>query len=300
LLKRLKHTQANALVIGVSGGLDSTLALLVADRAVNKFAALGNGRCKILAVTMPGMGTSTRTKNNAKTLCALLGVECREIDITHACKVHFEDISHDPTVTDVTFENVQARERTQVLMDLANKEGGLVLGTGDLSEIALGWSTFNGDHMSMYSINCGVPKTLIRYMVEWFANNGGSELSSILKDILDTPVSPELLPVTNGEESTQKTEDILGSYEVHDFYLYHFMRYGASPDRLVFLAEAAFEGKYPKQKLAEWLKVFLKRFFQNQFKRNCIPDGPKVGTIALSPRGDWRMPSDVSASLWLD
>jgi len=299
LLKRLIHIGAKALVVGVSGGLDSTLALLIADRTVAKLAATKQGECQVLAVTMPGMGTTRRTKINAKGLCSVLGVECREIDITNACQVHFDDIGHDSNVTDVTFENVQARERTQILMDLANQEGGIVLGTGDLSEIALGWSTYNGDHMSMYSINCGIPKTLIRHMLEWFISDSDTNLANILEDVLKTPVSPELLPINGEGESSQKTEEIIGVYKVHDFYLYHFMRYGASPQRLLFLAESAFDGTYSKQNLKEWLSVFLKRFFQNQFKRNCIPDGPKIGMVALSPRGDWRMVSDVSASLWL-
>ncbi len=291
LAKRLGHAGAKKAVIGISGGLDSTLALLVSLRAMK---LLGKSARDIVAITMPGFGTTGRTYSNAAKLCKLSGTDFREIDIRAACKDHFKEIGHDPKNHDVTYENVQARERTQILMDIANKEAGIVVGTGDLSEIALGWSTYNADHMSMYAVNCGVPKTLIRYLIGWVADNSALELKKILHDIIDTPVSPELLPHRAGEIH-QKTEDILGPYELHDFFLYHIVKYGASYEKTLHLAALAFKGKYKSAKIAECLKTFIRRFFSQQYKRSCIPDGPKVGTIALSPRGDWRMPSDASA-----
>jgi NAD+ synthase (glutamine-hydrolysing) len=297
LAKRLEHARAQTAVIGVSGGLDSTLALLV---AVAAWRALGRGPDQVLAVTMPGFGTSDRTYRNAVALCRLLGTAFRDIDITAACRQHFADLGHDPAVHDVTYENVQARERTQVLMDLANKTGGLVVGTGDLSEIALGWSTYNGDHMSMYAVNCGVPKTLIRYVIGWVAEQGEAPVRELLHDILATPITPELLPTAANGEIAQRTEEVIGPYELHDFFLYHFAKYGAPPDKLLWLAGHAFAGRYDEPTLRRWLQLFLRRFFTHQFKRSCIPDGPKVGTIALSPRGDWRMPSDAVARAWLD
>ena len=295
LAKRLAHTRAKVAVVGVSGGLDSTLALLVAVEAAKR---LGQDARLVLAVTMPGFGTTERTRGNALKLCRELGVTTREIDVRPACTQHFADIGHDPATHDVTYENVQARERTQLLMDLANKEGGLVVGTGDLSEIALGWSTYNGDHMSMYAVNCGVPKTLIRYVVQWVADHAAAAAQATLRDVLDTPITPELLPHRAGEIQ-QKTEEVIGPYELHDFFLYHLVKYGAPPAKLQFLAERAFAGRYDAAVIAQWRTVFLRRFFAMQFKRSCIPDGPKVGTICLSPRGDWRMPSDASASAWL-
>ena len=293
--KRLLHTNIKKGVIGISGGLDSTLALLA---TVETFKLIGKPLSDIITVTMPGFGTTDRTYDNAVALCKLLGTELREIDIKDASLQHFKDIGHDHKVHDVTYENVQARERTQILMDIANREGGLVIGTGDLSEIALGWSTYNGDHISMYALNCGVPKTLIRYLILWVADHSESTLKNILKDIIDTPVSPELLPKSESGEIVQKTEDILGPYEVHDFFLYHFVKYGVSPQKVLYLAKIAFDDKYSDMDLEKFLKTFIRRFFNNQFKRSCIPDGPKVGSIALSPRGDWRMPSDASSTLW--
>ena len=295
LAKRLEHVGAEKAVIGVSGGLDSTLALLVTTET---FKLLGKRSKDIMAVTMPGFGTTDRTRGNAVELCALTGADLREIDITEAAKMHFRDIGHDPSVLDVTYENVQARERTQILMDIANREHGILVGTGDLSEIALGWSTYNGDHMSMYAVNCGVPKTLIRYLISWVAENSEDARRKVLLDIVDTPVSPELLPKDADGAIVQKTEEIIGPYDLHDFFLYHTVKYGASPEKTLHLAELAFSGKYALTEIEKWLAVFVKRFFANQFKRSCIPDGPKVGTIALSPRGDWRMPSDASSKLW--
>ncbi len=292
LAKRLEHTNSAKAVIGISGGLDSTLALLVSMEAMK---LLGRKNKDIVAITMPGFGTTGRTYRNAVALCRISGTELREIDIKAACKDHFKEIKHNPKVHDVTYENVQARERTQILMDIANKEKGIVVGTGDLSEIALGWSTYNADHMSMYAVNCGVPKTLIRYLIGWVAENSGTELRKILHDIIDTPVSPELLPHNGDGKIVQKTEDIIGPYEVHDFFLYHTVKYGASPEKILYLADIAFKGKYKKSRLSDIQKIFIRRFFSQQFKRSCIPDGPKVGTISLSPRGDWRMPSDASA-----
>lgn len=315
LAKRLESSHAARAVIGLSGGLDSTLALLV---VVETFKLLNRPMKEILVVTMPGFGTTKRTKNNAVAMAELFGVELRTIEIKPSCIQHFKDIGHDPAKLDVTYENVQARERTKILMDLANKEGGIVVGTGDLSEIALGWSTYNADHMSMYAVNCDIPKTLVRHVVAWYADhvmdflpmNFADSLSTVLRDILDTPVSPELLPADNNGQIAQKTESILGAYEIHDFYLYHFTKYGAEPAKLLYLAEKAFgisdvlpsnafPARFSHKELVRVLKIFLKRFFAQQFKRSCIPDGPKVGTISLSPRADWRMPSDASSANWL-
>jgi len=297
LAKRFVHTQSKIAVIGISGGLDSTLALLV---TVLTFDKLSIPRTNILGITMPGFGTTGRTYNNAIDLMNSLGVTIREIDITAASRQHFNDIGHSEDIHDVTYENTQARERTQILMNIANKEGGLVIGTGDLSELAMGWCTYNGDHMSMYGINSGVPKTLIRYLVSWVANHKVSGKSAAtLHDILDTPVSPELLPTDTNGDIAQKTEDIIGPYELHDFYLYYMVRYGFSPSKIFYLAQHAFAGKYTDEVIRKWLKIFIRRFFGQQFKRSCLPDGPKVGSINLSPRGDWRMPSDAVASLWL-
>ena len=295
LQKRLSHIGCDTCVIGISGGLDSTLALLAVRRTYER---MGLSFEKIVAVTMPGFGTTGRTLENARRLCRGLGVSLEEIDITKACQIHFRDIGHDPKKHDIVYENTQARERTQILMDLANERGGIVVGTGDLSEAALGWSTYNGDHMSMYAINIGIPKTLVRYLVAWAAQEY-EEVRDVLQDILDTPVSPELLPPSNGE-IVQKTEETVGPYELHDFFLYHFIRGGADPRKILFLAEHAFEGAYDEAEIRRWLRVFIRRFFSQQFKRSCLPDGPKVGTVALSPRGDWRMPSDAEAKLWLE
>ena len=294
--KRVEHTATEKVIIGISGGLDSTLALLV---TAETFRILGRKNEDIVTVTMPGFGTTDRTLGNALKLCEELKTDIREIDIKEASLKHFSDIGHDAEVHDVTYENVQARERTQILMDIANREKGLVAGTGDLSEIALGWSTYNGDHMSMYALNCGVPKTLIRYLIQWVADNSDETMKNILEDIIATPVSPELLPQSSDGTIAQKTEEIIGPYELHDFFLYHTVKYGAAPEKILYLAQIAFKDKYPEEKLTEYLKIFIKRFFSNQFKRSCIPDGPKVGTIALSPRGDWRMPSDASPETWL-
>jgi NAD+ synthase (glutamine-hydrolysing) len=295
--KRITHTNIKKAVVGISGGLDSTLALLV---IVKTFDILKLPRKNIITITMPGFGTTDRTYNNAINLCRHLGTELREINIVDACLLHFKDINHPADKHDVTYENVQARERTQILMDVANKEGGLLVGTGDLSEIALGWSTYNGDHMSMYSVNCSIPKTLVRYLVKYVAQREVEKLvSDILMDILDTPVSPELLPKDKHGKITQITEDIVGPYELHDFFLYHFIKQGAPKERILFLACRAFEGDYDKETIEKWLDKFIKRFFTQQFKRSAIPDGPKVGTISLSPRGDWRMPSDASYNLFI-
>ncbi len=295
LAKRIEHTHAKKLVIGISGGLDSTLALIVCKRACE---LLKKPTTDILALTMPGFGTTTRTRSNATEMCQLLGVEFREVPISKACLQHFSDIGHDPAERTTTYENVQARERTQILMDLANKHGGMVVGTGDLSEIALGWSTYNGDHMSMYSVNCSIPKTLIRCLIEHIANQSSPELAKILRDINATPVSPELLPPSNDGSIEQKTEDVIGPYDLHDFFLYHFFKYGAQPDKILVLAEHAFADKFNTDFIKKCLSIFIRRFFQQQFKRSCSPDGPKVGSVALSPRGDWRMPSDAWASAW--
>ena len=296
LAKRVNHTNAKKLIIGISGGLDSTLALLV---CVETFKLLYRDISDIIAVTMPGFGTTDRTYNNAVNLCNELGVELREIDIKDACELHFKNIGHDSSIHDVTYENVQARERTKILMDLANKEQGILIGTGDLSEIALGWSTYNGDHMSMYAVNCSIPKTLIKYLIEWVVEMESENIQDILRDIIDTPVSPELLPNTADSEINQKTEDIIGPYELHDFFLYHFVKYGAEPKKLFFIAQRVFNEKYTSDRIIWTLKSFIWRFFSQQFKRSCIPDGPKVGTISLSPRGDWRMPSDCCYTLWI-
>lgn len=292
LAKRMEHTNLKKAVIGISGGLDSTLALLV---VVKTFKLLGLDNKNIITITMPGFGTTDRTYNNALTLCKELGCDLREINIVKAALQHFEDIGHDKNIHDVTYENVQARERTQILMDLANKEGGLLIGTGDLSELALGWCTYNGDHMSMYSVNPSIPKTLVRYLVRYVAEKESTpQVSDTLLDILDTPVSPELLPKNDKGEITQKTEDIVGPYELHDFFLYHFIKNGSSKERIQFLAEQAFKDDYSKAEIEKWLDKFIYRFFTQQFKRSALPDGPKVGSISLSPRGDWRMPSDAS------
>ena len=297
LKKRIEHTRAKTVVLGISGGLDSTLALLVCVRA---FDLSGRSRREIQCVTMPCFGTTKRTKSNAVKLCVELGVSIREVDITASVRQHFADISHNEAVHDVTYENCQARERTQVLMDIANQSGGLVIGTGDLSELALGWATYNGDHMSMYAVNCSVPKTLVRYIVQYEAGSSAPALRGVLLDILDTPVSPELLPADENGQIAQKTEDLVGPYELHDFFLYHLLRFGSRPHKLFRMAKYAYGGKYPDDVIRHWLKTFCRRFFQQQFKRSCIPDGPKVGSVTLSPRGDWRMPSDASSRLWLD
>lgn len=295
LAKRLAHTHSSHVVIGVSGGLDSTLALLVCARA---FELLDLDRIGIIAVTMPGFGTTGRTHGNATTLADALGCDLREVNISDAVRQHFSDIGHDESVHDVTYENSQARERTQVLMDIANQEGGLVVGTGDLSELALGWATYNGDHMSMYAVNCSIPKTLIRFLIETTAERETPELAAVLRDVIDTPVSPELLPADGDGAINQKTEELIGPYELHDFFLYHFIKYGAEPEKIRCLAETAFAGTYPPDVIGRWFALFVRRFFRQQFKRSCVPDGPKVGTIALSPRGDWRMPSDACAAVW--
>ena len=298
LAKRVLHAHAQTAVVGISGGLDSTLALLV---TVMTFDALKIPRDKIIGITMPGFGTTDRTYTNACDLIRSLGVTLREISIKDACIQHFKDINHDIHVHDVTYENSQARERTQLLMDVANQANGLVIGTGDLSELALGWATYNGDHMSMYGINGSIPKTLVKYLVEWVANNKVDEASrATLLDIVDTPISPELIPADEHGNIKQKTEDLVGPYELHDFFLYHFLRFGASPAKIYFLAKRAFGETYDDATLKKWLHTFFRRFFQQQFKRSCLPDGPKVGSISLSPRGDWRMPSDAMATLWLD
>ena len=295
LARRVKHTSAKTLVVGVSGGLDSTLALLVAARAMDK---LGRKRKDIIAVSMPCFGTTERTKGNAELLAEQTDVAFREINITESVRSHFKDIGQNENVTDVTYENSQARERTQVLMDIANKTGGLVVGTGDLSELALGWATYNGDHMSMYGVNASVPKTLVRYVIAHVAETSKGKTKKVLEDILATPVSPELIPAENGEIK-QKTEDIVGPYVLHDFFLYHFVRSGFSPAKIFKIAEKTFEEEYDSATIYKWLEVFVKRFFAQQFKRSCLPDGVKVGSVALSPRGDWRMPSDCSADVFL-
>ena len=292
LAKRWQHTGARTLVLGISGGLDSTLALLVCVRAAD---LLGYDRGRVIGITMPGFGTTDRTYTNALGLMQSLGIAVREISVREACLQHFKDIGHDVQVHDVTYENAQARERTQVLMDVANRENGLVVGTGDLSELALGWATYNGDHMSMYAVNSGVPKTLVRYVVGWLAERLGGETGRILKDVLDTPVSPELLPADSQGRIAQKTEDLVGPYELHDFFLYYMLRFDFTPEKIFFLAHEAFKGDYTDAEIRKWLRTFLRRFFAQQFKRSCMPDGPKVGSVALSPRGDWRMPSDAVA-----
>lgn len=298
LAKRMMHTNAKSLVIGISGGLDSTLALLVAVKACDY---LHLDRKTVFGVTMPGFGTTDRTYNNALYLMSALGIKTKEIPISEAALLHFKSIGHDPEIHDITYENTQARERTQILMDLANKENGLVVGTGDLSELALGWATYNGDHMSMYGINSGVPKTLVRVLVKWVAEYGNldSKANKVLFDILDTPVSPELLPPDRNNNINQKTEEIVGPYELHDFFLYYVVRCGFEPKKIFYLALNAFDGIYDNETILKWLKNFYRRFFSQQFKRSCLPDGPKVGTINLSPRGDWRMPSDAVSTVWL-
>ena len=297
LKKRLEHTGAKIAVIGISGGLDSTLALLVTART---FDLLNLERRGILAVTMPCFGTTDRTYENACKLAKSLGAELLEVDIKESVLQHFKDIGQDPDNHDVTYENSQARERTQVLMDLANKRGGLVIGTGDMSELALGWATYNGDHMSMYGVNAGVPKTLVRHLVQYYAEVcGNRELAEVLADVLDTPVSPELLPPVDGVIA-QKTEDLVGPYELHDFFLYYMLRCGFPPEKVYRVAKLAFKGLYDEETILKWLKNFYRRFFSQQFKRSCLPDGPKVGSVAVSPRGDLRMPSDASARLWLE
>ena len=296
LAKRLVHAHAQTAVVGISGGLDSTLALLV---TVMTFDVLKMPRGQIIGITMPGFGTTDRTYTNACDLIRSLGVTLKEIPIKEACLQHFRDIDHDPSVHDVTYENSQARERTQLLMDVANQKNGLVIGTGDLSELALGWATYNGDHMSMYAVNCSVPKTLVRYIVQYEAASSAPALQAVLLDILDTPVSPELLPADENGQIAQKTEDLVGPYELHDFFLYHTLRFGTRPRKLFRMAKYAYAGKYDDETIRHWLKTFCRRFFQQQFKRSCIPDGPKVGSVTLSPRGDWRMPSDASSRLWL-
>jgi NAD+ synthase (glutamine-hydrolysing) len=310
LVKRLGHINCQTAVIGISGGLDSTLALIVTALA---FDRLGWSRERIVTVTMPGFGTTARTKNNATDLMEALGTRMREISIAAACEQHFNDISHDPSLRDATYENSQARERTQILMDIANQTGGIVVGTGDLSELALGWCTYNGDHMSMYSVNGGVPKTLVRSLVKWAAENkfegmtgkDNRSIKEILMDIVDTPISPELLPANENDEIQQVTEDLVGPYELHDFFIYNFMRCGYSPDKIFFLARKAFNCNhdvtiptYDDETILKWLRTFVRRFFNQQFKRSCMPDGPKVGSVGLSPRGDWDMPSDAWSTLF--
>ena len=298
LAKRITHTGCKHLIVGISGGLDSTLALLV---CVKTFDKLGMSRKGIVGVTMPGFGTTDRTYNNALSLMESLGVTIREINIAESVKMHFNDIGHDISVHDVTYENGQARERTQILMDLSNKLNGMVIGTGDLSELALGWATYNGDHMSMYGINAGIPKTLIKYLVRSVADSAVDEKSrDTLLDIIDTPISPELIPAEEDGTIKQKTEDLVGPYELHDFFLYYFLRFGFRPSKIYLLARKAFDvADYKDETIKHWLKTFFRRFFSQQFKRSCLPDGPKVGSVSLSPRGDWRMPSDASSALWL-
>ena len=296
LKKRLHHTNCKSAVIGISGGLDSTLALLVTVKA---FDMLNLDRSGILAVTMPCFGTTDRTYQNACELTKILGATLKEVPIHNAVNQHFSDIGHDSSLHDVTYENSQARQRTLVLMDLANQTNGMVVGTGDMSELALGWATYNGDHMSMYGVNCSVPKTLVRYLVLFYAETtSDKKLHDILIDVLDTPVSPELLPPKDGKIS-QKTEELVGPYELHDFYLYYMMRFGYTPSKIYRLAVCAFAGTYDEATIYKWLYTFYRRFFSQQFKRSCLPDGPKVGSVALSPRGDWRMPSDASVNLWM-
>ncbi len=300
LKKRLEHTHSKCAVVGISGGLDSTLALLVTVRA---FDMLGLDRSGIIAVTMPCYGTTDRTHNNAVKLIENLNCTFKEVNITAGVEQHFNDIEHDPSVMDVTFENVQARYRTLVLMNIANQEGGLVIGTGDLSELALGWATYNGDHMSMYGVNASVPKTLVRHLVRYYADylsGANAELKNVLLDVLDTPVSPELLPPTDDGKIAQKTEDLVGPYELHDFFLYYVMRFGYEPKKLYRLTKYVFNDEYDDDTILKWLKNFYKRFFAQQFKRSCLPDGPKVGSVAVSPRGDLRMPSDASVMIWMD
>ena len=297
LAKRLLHTNINKTIIGISGGLDSTLAFLVIIKA---YEILNLPKEKIIAITMPGFGTTSRTHNNSMKLINEYGATFREINITKSSLQHFEDIGHDKNIKDVTYENAQARERTKILMDIANEENGIVVGTGDLSELALGWCTYNGDHMSMYSVNASIPKTLVEYIIKWVADNSKEEYKNIINDILDTPISPELLPPDENGNIEQKTEEQVGPYILHDFFLYHFLRYGAEPKKIYILACKTFKNDFKKEDIKHWLQVFIKRFFTQQFKRNCMPDGPKVGTVSLSPRGDLRMPSDASYNIWLN
>lgn len=309
LAKRILHSHSKKSVVGISGGLDSTLALLV---TAHTHKLIGKPAEDIIAVTMPGFGTTGKTYNNALTIMKLLGTDVREISIKDAVNQHFRDIDHDPCVHDVTYENSQARERTQILMDIANRDGGMVIGTGDLSEMALGWCTYNGDHMSMYSVNAGVPKTLVRFVVKWIMENRLHDsaeascfssddplLKKTLQDILDTPISPELLPPDPNGDIAQKTEESVGPYILHDFFIYYTVRWGMEPEKLLFTAKNAFAGEYDEAFIRKWLRVFYRRFFNQQFKRSCVPDGPKVGSVGLSPRGDWHMPSDADASIWL-
>ena len=297
LVKRLTHTSCKRVVVGISGGLDSTLALLVCVHAFDKMQLPRKG---IIGVTMPGFGTSDRTHTNAVALMESLGVTMYEIPIAKSVEQHFKDIGHDASVHDVVYENSQARERTQILMDLSNKFGAMVIGTGDLSELALGWATYNGDHMSMYAVNASVPKTLIRYLVEHFAEVTDNASAHILRDIINTPISPELLPADEDGNIQQKTEDLVGPYELHDFFLYHFLRHGFRPKKIFLMAQKAFAGKFADEVITHWLSTFCRRFFSQQFKRSCLPDGPKVGSVSLSPRGDWRMPSDAASTMWLN
>ena len=297
LAQRLVHTHAQTAVIGISGGLDSTLALLVCAKTFDK---LEIPRSRIVGVTMPGFGTTDRTYNNAIDLMKSLGITIREISIRATVMQHFEDIGHNAEVHDVTYENSQARERTQILMDIANQTNGMVIGTGDLSELALGWATYNGDHMSMYAVNSSIPKTLVKHLVKWVAENGvDTESRATLLDVVDTPISPELIPANENGEIKQKTEDLVGPYELHDFFLYYFMRFGFRPAKIYMLACSSFDGIYDKETVKKWLSIFLRRFFNQKFKRSCLPDGPKVGSISISPRGDWRMSSDASSAAWL-
>jgi NAD+ synthase (glutamine-hydrolysing) len=296
LAKRLKHTGIKKCVIGISGGLDSTLAFLVTVKAFDK---LGLDRKGIIGITMPGFGTTNKTYNNSVKLINNFGTTFKEISIKDACLQHFKDINQDPNNHDITYENVQARERTQILMDVANKEGGLVIGTGDLSELALGWCTYNGDHMSMYAVNVSIPKTLVKYLVKWVADNEQSNDKDVLYDIFNTTISPELLPPDEYDNIKQNTEDTVGPYELHDFFLYHFLRFGTKPKKILYLACQTFDGVYKKDIIKKWLINFIKKFFTQQFKRSCMPDGPKVGTVSLSPRGDLRMPSDAVYNTWL-
>ena len=296
LRKRIEHAHASTAVIGISGGLDSCLALLVSVKAMD---LLKRPRTDVIAVTMPCFGTTSRTRSNAEVLCERLGVSFRCVDIKAAVNQHFKDIGHDENVYNVVYENSQARERTQIIMDIANASNGLVIGTGDLSELALGWATYNGDHMSMYGVNASIPKTLVRHIVRFFADSSDDPaLSSVLYDILDTPVSPELLPADKNGEIAQKTEDLVGPYELHDFFLYYFVRFGFEPEKIEYLANYVFDGRYSSETIHKWLQNFVRRFFVQQFKRSCLPDGPKVGSVTLSPRGDWRMPSDASNSIF--
>ena len=303
LMRRLYHTQCKSLVVGISGGLDSTLALMIAVRA---FDRMGLDRKGIFGITMPGFGTTGRTLTNALELMRALGITVKEIGIADAVAAHLADIEHDMATHDTTYENAQARERTQILMDFANKMGGMVLGTGDLSELVLGWATYNGDHMSMYNVNGSIPKTLAKHLVLWFASKFETTtpqsltIHETLLDVLHTPISPELTPADDKGQIKQKTEDIIGPYELHDYFLYHMLRHGYSPAKIHFLACRTFGDTYDSDTILKWLRVFCRRFFSQQFKRSCLPDGPKVGSVSLSPRGDWRMPSDATAALWLD